>query len=169
MISNTISLRVIEASEALISRRPVIVRRQVKWGDCDPAQVVFTPRFSEYVVSATGFFFSEILGKSFGIDRSDKSNGFPLRALSFEFEESLYAFEYFDMCVEVTDIRTRTFVLKITGTRPDGRVVFRSTFTPICVALDERRSISIPPYVRDALERYSLECSANTGSPPRNP
>ena len=31
-------------SEALISRAPVIVRRRVKWGECDPAGVVYTPR-----------------------------------------------------------------------------------------------------------------------------
>lgn len=149
---------ILEASEALISRRPVVVRRRVRWGDCDPAQVVFTPRFAEYVVSAAGFFYDEVFGQTFSEDRADKSNGYPLRALSFEFEQSLYPNELFDMRVEVAAIRSRTFELAITGLRLDGTVAFRCTFVPIAVAADERRAIPLPAAIRAALEDYVADC-----------
>ncbi|EJN17882.1 hypothetical protein PMI36_05299 [Pseudomonas sp. GM79] len=151
--------QIIEASEALIHRRPIIVRRQVRWGDCDPAQVVYTPRFAEYAVAAAAFFFDDVFGKAFIARRADKSFGYPLRALSFEFEKSLTPHELFDMRVEVSAIRSRTFELTITGLRLDGEVAFRCLFVPICIAVDERRALPLPAEVRTALEEYMAECT----------
>lgn len=44
------------ATEQVLSERPLVIRRRVKWGDCDPAGVVYTPMFSEYVISAAELF-----------------------------------------------------------------------------------------------------------------
>ena len=43
-------------TEAVVSKQPFTVRRRVRFGDCDPAGVVYTVQFSEYVVSAMDLF-----------------------------------------------------------------------------------------------------------------
>ncbi len=40
-------------TEAVLADTPFVVRRRVKWGECDPAGVVYTPSFSEYVACET--------------------------------------------------------------------------------------------------------------------
>src|SRR5439155_20898499 len=38
------------STEQVIGTTPVVIRRRVKWGDCDPAGVVYTVTFGEYVI-----------------------------------------------------------------------------------------------------------------------
>jgi len=40
------------STEHIISAIPLVIRRRVKFGDCDPAGVVYTVTFGEYVISA---------------------------------------------------------------------------------------------------------------------
>src|SRR5207244_7412645 len=48
------------STEHIIATRPLVIRRRVKWGDCDPAGVVYTVTFAEYVVSAAELFYGSL-------------------------------------------------------------------------------------------------------------
>ena len=140
------------STESVISTNPVTVRRRVRFGDCDPAGVVYTVRFSDYVVSAMDLFLSELLGGP-PLDQLENVHT-PIKALSFVFADSLRPSEEFDMVVDVRDIRTRTFDLAITARRPSGEPVFEALVTPICVTAAERRSVAIPDRLRTLLTHY---------------
>lgn len=148
------------AVEQVLSDRPLLIRRRVKWGDCDPAGVVYTPVFSEYVISAAELFYGCLLGSS--PQRAKQAHGFgtPSRALSFDFRLSLRPDDDFEMTVLVAAIHSRSYVLDITGRTLEGAVVFKAMLTPVCVARGERRSIEIPPAFREALHNYQAACSA---------
>ncbi len=146
----------IDYSERMISTQPVVVRRRVKFGECDPAGVVYTPVFSEYTLSTYHWFLSVMLGgpmfgeiKRIGIDS-------PIKALTFEFRNMLVTEQVFDMTCKVTDIRTRTFDLEITGrsTTQTPHDIFVAKLTPIILSREERRSIEIPRELREKLEAY---------------
>ncbi len=54
---------------ARAERRPkrakrFVVQRRVRWGECDPAEVVYTPQFAHYVVAAVDDFFQEVVGRA---------------------------------------------------------------------------------------------------------
>lgn len=143
-------------SEKMISTLPVVVRRRVKFGECDPAGVVYTPNFSEFALSAYQWFVSSLLGEP--MFAAMKRIGFdsPIKALSFEFLSMLEVEGVFDMTCIVTDIRNRTFDVAITGrsiTDP-ARDLFIARLTPIMVSRTERRSIEIPDVLRHRLEQY---------------
>ena len=133
---------------------PVTIRRRVKWSDCDPAGVVYTGTFSDYVISAAELFYGTLFETT--PQRAKRMHGFgtPTRALSFDFRKSLYPDDEFEMTVEVAEIGKRTFTLTVTGRGADGNVLFVANLTPVCVAREERRSIDMPPVLREALERY---------------
>lgn len=143
-------------TEALISRDPVIVRRKVLWGDCDPAGVVYTPRFADYVVTARDWFFREGLGL---IDRphpSRKMITYPMRALTFDFSGFLAADDFFDMTVSIADISRRTFTTAVTAThadRPEERC-FIARLTAICFDQETGKSMPLPDSVRAKLESH---------------
>ena len=151
------------STEYIVSERPLVIRRRVKWGDCDPAGVVYTPTFSEYVISAAELFYGSLFGTTPQRAKHEQGFGTPSRALSFDFRLSLRPDDEFDMAVTVASIHSRTYVLDITGRTQEGEVIFVATLTPVCVARGERRSIDIPPAFRQALERYQAESGNSTG------
>ena len=148
------------ATEQMISVNPVVIRRRVKWGECDPAGVVYTATFSDYVISAAELFYGALLGSTPQRAKHEHGFGTPTRALSFEFSRSLWPDEEFEMTVNVADIRKSSYVLDITGRMPDGDTVFIARLTPVCVARSERRSIEIPSAFRQALAGYQQACAA---------
>lgn len=151
------------ATEQVLSERPLVVRRRVKWGDCDPAGVVYTPTFSEYVISAAELFYGALFNTTPQRAKHEQGFGTPSRALAFDFRRSLRPDDEFDMTVTVAGIHSRTYVLDVTGRTLEGEVIFVATLTPVCVARDERRSIEIPPAFRQALEGYQAACDAASG------
>lgn len=144
--------------EAVVHTAPVTVRRRVKWSDCDPAGVVYTGTFSDYVISAAELFYGQLFDTT--PQRAKNLHGFgtPTRALSFDFRKSLYPDDDFEMTVEVAEIGTRTFTLAVTGRGLDGSVLFVARLTPVCVSREVRRSIAMPEVLREALERYVATC-----------
>lgn len=147
--------------EYLLGERPLTVRRRVKWGECDPAGVVYTATFADYVISAAELFYGALFGTTPQRAKHELGFGTPSRALSFDFLSSLRPDDTFDMTVYVADVRTRTYVLDIVATTPQGEPVFNARLTPVCIARDERRSIEIPPSFRQALLDYRRDCGAS--------
>ncbi|MDR6860701.1 thioesterase family protein [Variovorax guangxiensis] len=151
------------ATEQVRSQLPLVIRRRVKWGECDPAGVVYTVTFSEYVISAAELFYGALFETTPQRAKREQGFGTPSRALSFDFQRSLRPDDEFDMTVTVADIHSRTYVLDITGRTLEGDVVFVAKLTPVCVARDERRSIEIPDTFRQALQSYRDACANAPG------
>lgn len=150
-----------EATERLVSRAPVRVRRRVLWGECDPAQVVYTPRFTDYAVSAAGWFFRTIVN----VEQPDLNAldiGTPMKAMSFEFHHVLRPDDLFDMTVVVRDLRTRSLEIGIEATGPGSRPIFGARLFPIMIDRRSFTSVAIPEVVRARVERYRALCDAGT-------
>jgi len=143
--------------EYVVNEVPFTVRRRVKWSECDPAGVVYTGTFSEYVISTAELFYSSLFGAPPQRMKSAMECGTPTRALAFDFQRSLRPDDEFDMTITVTDVRTRTFVLAIDARTLDGDVVFLATLTPICIARGERRAVEMPEVFRTKLEQYRTD------------
>ena len=146
----------LDYSERMISTLPVVVRRRVKFGECDPAGVVYTPVFSEYTLSAYQWFLQAMLGGP--MFAAMKRVGFdsPIKALTFEFRNMLVTEQVFDMTCRVTDIRTRTFDIEVTGrsTTETPHDIYVAKITPIMLSRAEKRSIEIPSELRKKMEAY---------------
>lgn len=141
-------------TEALIGRDPIVVRRRVLWGECDPAAVVYTPRFADYAAAARDWFMKEGLGV---LDRPHPLRTgtiFPMRGMTFDFAGFLAADDLFDMAVTVADTSTRTFTIEIVANRADGVHAFTARLTSVAVDSETRQSIPLPPEFRNALDRY---------------
>jgi acyl-CoA thioesterase FadM len=151
----------IDATEYLLSREPFIVRRTVRWGDCDPAGVVYTGRFTEYLLGAIAFFKSHMAGGSMH-DMSRKFDvDLPCRGMSFDFTGTLWPGDVVDIRCVVGEVRTRSFDIECTAAKPDGTPVFTARFSPICVERTVRKGKPIPPELRDLLIRFQTSSVEN--------
>ena len=151
------------STERVIDAVPFTVRRRARFGDCDPAGVVYTVRFSDYVVSAMDLFLSDLVGGPY-LARLGAVT-MPMKALSFVFRAPLRPDDEFDMAVFVGEIRTRTFDLVIAAALPSGSRVFDATLTPIAITTGpERRSVPIPDVLRTPLTTYQQRTVAYAAS-----
>jgi acyl-CoA thioester hydrolase len=143
--------------EAVTSRRPVTIRRRVRWGECDPAGVVYTPRFADYAVSAMEHFIASLVGDPPQARLLEMRLGLPMKGMAFEFRRSLLSEQDFDMIVRVSAMRIRTFDLQVEGRSLDGESLFLVTMSPICVEPVARKSLAIPAELRQLLEDYQRD------------
>ena len=151
------------STEHVVSNVPFVVRRRVKWAECDPAGVVYTAVFSEYVMSAVELFYEFLFDAPPHRGRQAHGLDTPTRALEFDFRKSLRPGEKFDLTVSVRDVRTRSYTLGIVARTPrGGEDVFHAVLAPICVTPGERRAIGIPQSLRTSLEDYRARCLAAT-------
>lgn len=157
-------MTVLKPIEYLISEQPLVIRRRVKWGECDPAGVVYTATFSDYVISAAELFYEVLLGATPQQVKNRLGFGTPTRSLAFDFISSLRPDDEFDMSVKVMDVRNRTYVIRIAATTLKGDPVFNATLIPVCVARPERVSIEIPPDFRQALLNYQSQSQKTISS-----
>lgn len=141
--------------ERLLSRKPIIVRRRVRWGECDPAQVVYTPRFADYLAAAFSWFIRIELKEALGADDGTRLRT-PMKALALEFHHVLRPDDLFDMTVYVTSVRKRTFDLLIVAQSTTGESRFVGRLSPIIVNANFR-SIDLPERIHNVLSAYR-EC-----------
>ncbi len=146
-----------DSVEHVVSTHPFTVRRRIRWGDCDPAGVVYTGRFVEYLLGAVDLFSRH----AFGGLRSAFVNGLgvdtPCKGLSLDFHVALAPDDTVDIVLEVARIGEHSWDLEATARLPDGRVAFRGRFSPICIHLEPRRKAPIPPALRERLQRHARE------------
>jgi acyl-CoA thioester hydrolase len=148
--------------EEVIAAAPLVIRRRVLWGECDPAGVVYTPRFADYVTSAFHVFLEQLLGEPLQEKLHELDVGTPAKAMSFEFKRSLWPDQLFDMSVRVSAIRTRTFDLDIRAAHVAGEEVFRASFTAICVDYTVRQGKPVPALLREKLTAYRDACNGQS-------
>ena len=147
-----------ESREEIISRSPFRVRRVARWSECDPAGVVYTGNFAEYMLSATHLFRRHVFGGTWKDIRDRVGIDTPNKALSLVFNGSLWPDDIFDIEVKVGEIRNRTFDFEVAAFRgDDGSSVFTGTLSAICVKADDRRIADpIPESLRRLLEDSKL-------------
>lgn len=142
-----------EYRERLVCRVPVTVRRCVLWGECDPAQVVYTPRFADYLVAAFGWFTRTVINAE-APTLSDLGLGTPAKGLELDFHRTLRPEQWFEMTVLLGAVRTRSFDLLVTARNDDGALVFEGRVSPILIERATFKSAAIPDVIRERLEAY---------------
>lgn len=140
----------LKVREGLLSRDPFVVRRQVLWGECDPAGFVYTPRFADYAVGAAAFFNSDAIGDCLALE-DGTAIGLPVKAMSYSFEKFLRPHDIFDMQVDVGEIGERIFELRITARSEKEPLHFTATMTRICLDPRIARSVAMPAALHERL------------------
>ena len=143
-------------TEKLISTMPVVIRRRVRFGECDPAGIVYTPEFSHFALSAYHWFMYVMLGGPMLTQLRKKGWDSPIKALTFEFRNMLEPDQVFDMTCRIMAIRSRTFDVEIHGqsTTEKPHDIFVAKLSPIMVDPVTKRSVAIPAELRKDLEDY---------------
>jgi acyl-CoA thioesterase FadM len=142
--------------ECVVSRQPLIVRKRVRWADCDPAGVVYTGKFTEYLLIATSYFFSELGNGRYFAWIKDLQVDTPCKGMDLTFHGALWPEDEFDMQCSVSAIRAHSYDILVEATQGDGRRIFTGRFSPICISREVRQRVPIPAPMLTQLLRFQV-------------
>ena len=141
--------------EQIISVRPFVVRRRIAFRDCDPAGIVYTPRFFDPIAtSAMDLFMMEVCGAMGARDKGLENLGTPAKAVEFVFHKATPLGALIDIDVKCGEIKTRTFTLTVNAVNKERESLFDGRLTIICVDKRTFTAISVPDTLREKLNLY---------------
>ena len=138
-------------------------RRQVRFGDCDPAGVVYYPRFLHFFHEAMETWFGEALGAAYHEVVMGRRIGFPAVHCEADFKRPCAFGEVLAVELRVAEIGRSSlrFAYRVRAfDDPEGPA--RLTGGTVCAAMDLdpespgfRRAVAIPADLRAAIERFA--------------
>ncbi len=123
---------------------------EVRFGDCDPAGIVYFPTLYHYCHVAFEDTWRRGLRMPYAALVSDQRLGFPTVHVETDFRSPARYGDIVEMDVRVERIGESSVVFRFEG-RVGDRVVFQSTHTTVCVDLDSLASVPVPRSLREAL------------------
>ena len=129
----------------------VFVSRTILFGDCDPAGVVYTPRFSYFAVEAIGVALDRWVGGP-GLRAVMSFNILPpVRAMSIELLAPLTWDDEMTIKVSVARLGKHSFTFLVEGFIGEGVLSFTANVTHVCVSPESKEVVSIPAPLRALL------------------
>lgn len=124
---------------------------QIEFNHCDPAGIVFYPRYFEMVNSVIENFFADVVGRSFASMHFGADNGVPTVAMEAVFQRPSRLGEKVRITLRVEKVGGSSVRLAIEGFGPDG-LRLRAVMT--LAWIDGMKAAPWPDEMRTALERY---------------
>jgi YbgC/YbaW family acyl-CoA thioester hydrolase len=132
---------------------PFSTRIRVRFGDADPAGLVYYPTIFHYLHIALEEFFAERCGIAYHKLMKDERIGFPTVNAKTEFFVPLVYGDDVDVELHVSSVGrssvTFEYELKRIG---DSLLCARSTQVHVCMNLDTRRAVTIPDTYRQIFD-----------------
>ncbi|MFD2167608.1 acyl-CoA thioesterase [Thalassotalea euphylliae] len=139
-------------------RAPLRFKRTILFGDCDPAGIVYTPRFTDYALEATHQALNNVFGEP-AIRAMHALNILtPVRATNIEYLSPITWDDEIELLVCVNHVGSRSYTFSVAATKSD-KTVFDATITFVCVCAKQKQTIPIPQQVRDKLNLLTIKGS----------
>ena len=124
---------------------------QIEFNHCDPAGIVFYPRYFEMVNSVIENFFADVVGRSFASMHFGSDNGVPTVAMEAVFQKPSRLGDKVRFTLRVEKVGGSSVKMWIEGYGPDG-LRLRVGMTLAWIA--GMKAAPWPAEMRAALERY---------------
>src|SRR3954468_19247768 len=128
---------------------PFTTRITVRFGDCDPAGLVYYPVLFHYCHAAMEEFFAARCGVEYARLVAAERVGFPTVNASAEFFEPLVYGDVAEVEVWVSRVGSSsvTFEYRLRRAR-DSRLCASATLVQVSMSLDTRRAVPVPEHLR---------------------
>jgi 4-hydroxybenzoyl-CoA thioesterase len=124
---------------------------QIEFNHCDPAGIVFYPRYFEMVNSVIENFFADVVGRSFAQMHNGAENGVPTVAIETSFQRPSRLGDKVLFSLKIEKIGGSSLQMLIEGRGPEG---LRLTVRITVAWIDRMKAAPWPAEMRMALERY---------------
>lgn len=133
--------------------------RRIRFADCDPAGIVYFPRFLEMANDLVESWFDTGLAMPFGEFHFDRGWGVPLVNTKVDFLKACRLGETLSLELVVETLGRSSAVLAIRG-HIEGEDKLRMRHKVAIVSLQSRRAIAIPEELRERMAHFLLPGAA---------
>lgn len=137
---------------------PIRIDSRVRFGDCDPAGIVFTPRYGGFVFNAAEVWLEQVMGLSIHQQLNEGEIGTPVRSLTTDLHKSLRPGDHFSSTVYVEAIGRTSFRLLVIGRRGDDALSFVGRMTCVTTDASHRSAIPLSDHYQERLSGYRAAC-----------
>jgi 4-hydroxybenzoyl-CoA thioesterase len=129
----------------------------VRFGHCDPAGIVFYPRYFEMLNACVEDWFTLGLGINYADLLGPRRVGLPTVQLNTEFKRVSRMGDVLTQSIDIVKLgrSSLTLVVRFSGADGDERVAFHQVL--VCTSLATHRPMPFPDDLRAALERAQGE------------
>ncbi|HEX6957407.1 MAG TPA: thioesterase family protein [Ferrovibrio sp.] len=139
---------------------PYTVRRIVKWGECDPAGIVYTPRFLDWVLEAAESFFAEVVGVDWFQLNQKYGLGSPSVSVKLDFRKPIQFGQPFTIEVLVRRLSRSTITYAMRGRNGAHELCFEAELVSCIVNHAQMKSVAIPDDIRQPILAYQAATAA---------
>lgn len=142
----------------VVGREPFTVRRLVRWGDSDPAGIIYTGAYLDYMVEAAEDFFIDLTGRHWRDMQLETGTGTPMVHASMDFRKPVPAGKAIDIAVHIGALGRSSFDVHFVSRDLEGDVCFTGKMTGVHIRHDGPSAIraeAMPDDWRRKLEDYA--------------
>lgn len=123
----------------------------IHWGDCDPANIVYTGRIPNFCLDAIDAYLGDRAGGGWFIQENDNNMGMPFVRMEIDFRHPVTPRHPLVCRVWPAKIGTSSVTFRVEG-RQDGVVCFEGLFIEVVTVADKFAKQPIPDHLRSVLE-----------------
>jgi 4-hydroxybenzoyl-CoA thioesterase len=140
---------------------PFVHRRIVVWGDTDPARIVYTGRFLDFMLEAIEALMRERIGADWYRMNVDEKVGTPFANVGLDFKSPVTPREPLDIRVLVARVGRSSVTFAVQGSGAESGVLkFTGSATSVFVTTVDGRPCDIPDGYRRVLEMEAVHAAA---------
>ena len=144
--------------------RPYSLTRTVKWGDCDPAGIVYTPKVLDYAMEILEAWYREVVGVSWLRLNREMGMGAPTVRAELDFLDAPYPDQEIVTRLRVESLGRSSITIVVTGRDTGDRDIFRAKLISCFVSKPAFKPTAIPGEFRDRIVAYQKACDEAQGS-----
>lgn len=133
---------------------PLVLPRTVRWGDCDPAGILYTPRVFDYMAEAVETWFRDVAGVAWMTLIRDGRHGAPTVHTACDYRRPMGPDLRIALTVELERIGRSSLSFRIVGDDDDGQRYFEGRLVSCLTDLKAGRPVPIPDTIRSRAEAY---------------
>ncbi|MDR2296989.1 MAG: acyl-CoA thioesterase [Comamonas sp.] len=141
------------SNEAVTGRR-FVTQVPIRFAHCDPAGIIFFPQYLVLFNGLVEDWFNQALGISYADMVQKEQIGLPIVHLECDFRAITRMGEVVDLGLTISKPGNRSLTLAVDCTGPDGVLRVAAQKVLVFTSLQTHQSISAPPYIRRAVERW---------------
>lgn len=138
--------------------RPFAVTHTVRWGDCDPAGIIYTPRVLDYAMEAVEAWHREVLGLPWLPMNQAHHMGAPTVRAEIDFVAAPAPDDAIITELRVAKLGRSSITYALTGHDGHGKAYYRAVLVTCFITRPAFAPTAIPEPFRGRIQAYQRDC-----------
>jgi len=142
----------------LSTARPYTMTQTVKWGDCDPAGIIYTPRVLDFAMETLEAWYRDVLGIPWIKLNQEMHMGAPTVRAEIDFLAAPAPDHDMITALKVKKLGRSSITFELTGHDGNGTDYYRAILVACFIARPAFKPTAVPEPFRARILSYQKDC-----------